>query len=353
MGIGQFVAVSDLTAGNLQFVPNANINGSPLSSFTFQVQDNGGADNGGVDLSVTPNTLTINVTSVNNPPVGTANTVTTNEDVSYQFAAADFGFGDPNDSPADGFKGVRISSLPLAGTLTINGLTVTQAQVTAGTAFASLAAINGGNFRFTSATNANGPAYASFTFQVQDTGGVLNGGIDLDPTPRSMTVNVTPVNDAPTGQNNTRTTLEDQPLTFAVADFGFSDSSDNSPPSSIQPNAFQAVRITSLPTTGSLTNNGVAVAVGDSVPLANISGNLLVFTPALNANGSPYASFRFQVQDSGGLANNGADTDPTPKTMSINVTSVNDAPSGTSKTVQVNTGATGRSRRRLRLQRRQ
>ena len=39
--------------------------------------------------------------------------------------------------------------------------------------------------------------YATFTFQVQDNGGTANGGVDLDQTPNTITVNVTAVNDAP------------------------------------------------------------------------------------------------------------------------------------------------------------
>ena len=39
-----------------------------------------------------------------------------------------------------------------------------------------------------------GSPYTSFTFGVQDSGGVLNGGVDTDPTPRTMTINVTPDN---------------------------------------------------------------------------------------------------------------------------------------------------------------
>ena len=38
-----------------------------------------------------------------------------------------------------------------------------------------------------------------------------------------MTVNVTAVNDAPVGTNNTVTTLEDTAYTFTAADFGFTD----------------------------------------------------------------------------------------------------------------------------------
>src|SRR5262249_55434390 len=44
----------------------------------------------------------------------------------------------------------------------------------------------------------------------------------------------------------------------------------------------------------------------------------LIFTPAANASGINYASFTFQVQDDGGTSP-GADLDPTPKTMTINV----------------------------------
>ena len=35
-------------------------------------------------------------------------------------------------------------------------------------------------------------------FQVQDNGGTANGGVNLDPTPNTLTINVTPVADAPT-----------------------------------------------------------------------------------------------------------------------------------------------------------
>ena len=55
----------------------------------------------------------------------------------------------------------------------------------------------GGLLQFAPAADANGAGYASFTFQVQDNGGTANGGVDLDPTPRTITVDVTPVKDAP------------------------------------------------------------------------------------------------------------------------------------------------------------
>ena len=54
--------------------------------------------------------------------------------------------------------------------------------VTAGQ-FVSAADITAGLLMFTPAPGANGAAYASFTFQVQDDGGTANGGVDLDPSP--------------------------------------------------------------------------------------------------------------------------------------------------------------------------
>src|SRR6185436_3159480 len=91
-------------------------------------------------------------------------------------------------------------------------------------------------------------------------------------------------------------------------------------------NALLAVKITTIPSAaaGTLTDDGVAVTAGQLVSVDDINNNKLVFTPAANANGSPEASFTFQVQDDGGTANGGVDLDQTANTMTINVTSVND-----------------------------
>ena len=132
--------------------------------------------------------------------------VTTNEDTAYVFTVADFGFSDPNDVPANNLLSVKITTLPGAGTLTDNAVAVVAGQSIA------LADITGGLLQFTPAANANGAGYASFTFQVQDDGGTANGGVDLDPTPNTITVNVTAVNDAPAGTDKTVTTLEEESL---------------------------------------------------------------------------------------------------------------------------------------------
>src|SRR5205814_1300079 len=110
------------------------------------------------------------------------------------------------------------------------------------------------------AANANGAGYARFTFQVQDDGGILHGGVDTDQSPNLMTIDVVSVNDAPQGTDNTVSTNEDTAYTFAAADFGFSDPSD-----APVPNSLQAVEIRTLPRAGSLKDNGVAVTAGQFV----------------------------------------------------------------------------------------
>src|SRR5690606_3670266 len=147
------------------------------------------------------------------------------------------------------------------------------------------------------------------TFQVQDDGGTANGGVDLDATPNTMTVNVTSVNDAPSGTDKTVTTLEDTGYAFTAADFGFSDSADG--------NALAAVRIVTLPGAGVLALNGVAVSAGQTVSAADIGAGTLVYTPAANALGAGHATFTFRVQDDGGTSNGGVDLDASANTITV------------------------------------
>jgi hypothetical protein len=267
--------------------------------------------------------LTIGITAVNDAPQGSSGSVATLEDHAYVFDAADFGFTDTADTPGNQLAGVLITTLPSAGTLTLEvagvATTVTAGQVI------SRADLDAGNLSFTPAAQANGAGYASFTFQVRDDGGTANGGIDLDPTPRTLTIDVTSVNSAPQGSDATVTLLEDGSYTFGAASFGFSDAQDT------PANALLGVVIGSLPGAGTLTLGGVAVQSGDFIAAANL-GNL-VYTPAANGQGAAYASFTFQVRDNGGTLNGGVDTDLTPRTITLSVTSVNDAPQAADGTV--------------------
>src|SRR4029078_2717282 len=200
--------------------------------------------------------------------------------------------------------------------------------------------INGGLLVFTPATNANGSPEASFTFQVQDDGGTALGGVDLDQTANTMTINVTSVTDAPAGTHNAVVITECGAHIFTAAEFGFTDPTDASSGSAAGADDLFAVTITTVPTaaSGSLTLDGVAVTAGQSVSVTDINGGLLVFTPATNANGSPEASFTLQVRGDSGNAPGGGAPDQNANTMTINVTPVNDAPPGTDNAVLITEG---------------
>ncbi|MEZ6078112.1 MAG: hypothetical protein R3C56_21295 [Pirellulaceae bacterium] len=121
--------------------------------------------------------------------------------------------------------------------------------------------------------------------------------------------------------DKTVTTLEKTNYTFTSGDFGFSD---------VDGNSLLAVKIASLPCAGTLyldTNSdgnvdgGEALTANTTVSLADIDAGRLKFKPTADENGTSYANFTFAVQDDGDTANSGVDTDPTPNTMTINVTS--------------------------------
>ena len=185
------------------------------------------------------------------------------------------------------------------------------AALVSGPAHASAFTLNAdGTFSYTPTANFAGTD--TFTYQAVDAFNTSNTA--------TVTITVNPVNDAPQGSNNTVTALEDTGYTFAAVDFGFSDAADS------PANALLAVKLTTTPGTGTLTDNGVAVTAGQFVSVSDISSGKLIFTPGANANGAGYASFTFQVQDDGGTANGGVDLDPSARTMNIDVTAVNDAP---------------------------
>ncbi|MBI2806766.1 MAG: tandem-95 repeat protein [Planctomycetes bacterium] len=133
-------------------------------------------------------------------------------------------------------------------------------------------------------------------------------------------IDVYRVNQAPAGSSNNVNAIEDTPYVFDEEDFGFTDPNDPFA------DAVAGVKITSLPTNGTLNRDGVAVSADDFISIEDIWADLLAFTPAANASGSAYDSFGFKVQDTGGTEHGGTNLDTTERTMAIDVTAVNDAP---------------------------
>ena len=290
----QAVSRAAVDAGRLRFSPVPNASGDAYADFTFRVND-------GTSDSIAEYTITLNVTEVNDPPTAADNTVTTAEDTLYTFTADDFNFSDPDD---DALADVKIARLPQVGTFALDGVAVTRNQAVV------RADIDAGKLRFTPVPNASGDAYASFAFTVND-------GTEDSAAEYTMTIGVGTVNDPPTAADNTVTTAEDTPYTFAAADFNFSDPDTG--------DTLAGVKIASLPRVGTFALDGVAVTANQVVARADIDDGKLRFTPAANAYGDPYDDFTFTVND-------GID-DSAVHNMTIDVTAANDPPTAAHNTV--------------------
>ena len=173
-------------------------------------------------------------------------------------------------------------------------------------------------------THTNGDNADSITVVLNDNGNTGSGG-GTDQNLGTVNVDITSVNDAPSGADNTLTIAEDTDLVLIPTDFGFTD---------IDSNLFTSVDI-SPSTNGTLfvdTNDNGTIELGEAitatrtVTVSDIAAGRLIFRPAAGESGVGYATFDFQVRDDGGTANGGQDLDPTQRTMTIDVTSVNDAP---------------------------
>jgi VCBS repeat-containing protein len=284
----QTIATSQIA--NLVYTPVANGNGDPYTTFQFKVND-GTAD------SASAYTMTIDVTPVNDAPTAADNTVTINEDATKTFAASDFNFADVD---SDSLSSIKIISLPATGALTLSGSAVSQNQTIATSQIANLV--------YTPVANGNGDPYTTFQFKVND-------GTADSASAYTMTIDVTPVNDAPTAADNTVTINEDATKTFAASDFNFAD---------VDSDSLSSIKIISLPATGALTLSGSAVSQNQTIATSQIAN--LVYTPVANGNGDPYTTFQFKVND-------GTADSASAYTMTIDVTPVNDAP-----TVQTGAG---------------
>ena len=114
--------------------------------------------------------------------------MTATEDTDYTFTTADFPV---YDADGDSLAYVIITTLPEAGKGSIYRDLRQTSQVPARFA---VGRITNGLMRYVPPANSNGPAYANFKFQVEDTGRATSA------SEYTMTINVTPVNDAATGR---------------------------------------------------------------------------------------------------------------------------------------------------------
>ncbi len=284
------------------YTPGANANGVALSTFDFTAND---AATGTVS-----DTMSINVTAINDAPAAQASTVTTVEETPLTFAASDFLFSDPE---SDSLVSISISALSLASgdTLTVDlgsgavavttGMTITAAQIA--------------TMIYTPAFNGNGTPRSTITFTGNDS--------DIGTVSATMGMNITGVNDPPAAQTSSVITNEEVAKTFAVSDFQIIDPENDSLLSIV-------VSGLNLASGDTLTVNqgagSIPVTNGMTITAAQIA--TMVYTPALNANGTPLSTFTFTAND--------AATGTVSATMNININPVNDIPVAQASTFTTN-----------------
>jgi hypothetical protein len=175
---GLFAGQPALAAdGTLTYELALNANGNALVTITLT--DGGGTVNGGVDTS-DPQSFTITVIPINDPPDAVDDTAETLEGTAVTIAVLDNDTDLENDPLT-----VTALGTPANGTASTNGATVV----------------------YTPTLNFNSTDVFSYT--------VSDGSLTDTAT---VTITVTPVNDAPDAVDDTAETLEDTPVTIAVLD---------------------------------------------------------------------------------------------------------------------------------------
>lgn len=285
--------------GALTFATNPDANGTAV--VTVRLQDDGGTAFGGQDTSP-PQTFTIVVRPVNDAPTFTP-LVTTSIDVLEDAAvqtvqlASDILPGPANES-SQTVSFLLSNSNPNLFATTGGGVTPT---IDPGT----------GILTFKPAANLFGSAVITAT--LRDNGGTTNGGVNSS-VPYVFTINVLPVNDAPSFNRGANQTINEDAPAQSITNW--------------------ATGITPGPNeTGQVVNFQVT---NDNNSLFSVQPTLsptgtLTYTAAPNAFGT--AIVTVALQDNGGTDNGGIDVSAS-QTFTITVNPVNDAPTLTLPTAQ-------------------
>ncbi|MFZ5927342.1 MAG: tandem-95 repeat protein [Acidobacteriota bacterium] len=271
--------------GELTYTPAPDAFGE--AKVTVYLKDDGGTANGGVDTSPSV-TFTITVNPVNDAPtLGAIGNQTVLEDAGSQTVNLTGISPGPVNESSQAVTVTATSSDPSI---------VPDPSVTGSGATRTLT--------YTPAANANGTV--TITVTAKDNGGTDNGGQDT--TTRTFTITVTPVNDKPVAQDGSLSTPEDTNVSIDLKTL-ISDV-ETAP-------AYMTYAILNGPSSGTLTANGPA--------------GVYTFAPALNFNGQ--VTFTYKVTDRGDPDDctlNGiscsAPLESDVRTVTINVTPVNDAP---------------------------
>ncbi|MDT4801590.1 repeat domain protein [compost metagenome] len=204
-------------------------------------------------------------------------------------------------------------------TIVINGHPYTWDGTPATAQLTDIATAAGGRLSFNFANGAwsyqapsglNADVLEQFTYTLVDA--------DKDPSSAVLSINVRALDDAPLAKDDYLDTTEDQSLTITAPHLFGADGTGPLNDSDADSGSFTGIRITQLASNGVLKLDNVAVVQNQVVSLADIEAGKLVFVPDANENGTPYATFKYQVSDGTSYSN--------VATVTVDVTPLNDAP---------------------------
>jgi hypothetical protein len=262
--------------GNVNYTPIDNFFGN--DTFSFKVSD-------GYMPSTDAYTATITVNNTQDKPTTINITTNINEDVTLAFTASIFnaGFNDVDNETA---QEIKISSLPLYGSLTMGASPITVDQ--------TIPIANIGQLLYTPPQDWFGST--TFDWNASD-------GTDYADAGATQTINVAAVNDAPVPQAVDVTTDKNTVYAFQASDFSGSITD-------VEGDSLAEIQIYSIPdaSEGELRINNVAVSAGVTLDVGSISS--LRFAPASEYQG--ISRFAWKVND-------GTDWSASTADVSVNV----------------------------------
>ncbi|RZL06996.1 MAG: tandem-95 repeat protein, partial [Pedobacter sp.] len=272
--------------GNVLFTPVLNFNGT--ASINYTINDNDGATSNQASLTVVVN-------PVNDAPTAAPDLATTLEDVTLVVLPANGLLS--NDSDIDRDTPLAVTDYTIAG---IMGTQIIGNDVVIPGVGTINIAITGG-YRFTPAPNFNG-AVPVITYTVNDLKGP-NGSATS-----TLTLTVTPVNDAPSFTKGADQTIAISSVATAQTVTAWATALSKGP-------ADESAQLLDF----IVTNNKNSLFT--TQPAINANGNL-TYTPAPNQYGK--ATVSVKIHDNGGIANGGIDESAI-QTFIINIKPVGNA----------------------------
>ena len=264
-----------LNGTNITHTPENNLAGNDAANVSLSINDGGTVTSlGSVNIDITP---------VNDGPTASDNTINVSYNGTHTFTATDFGFGDVD--LGDSLKSVRVATIPLKGSLTLNGNSVNNTDVI------SIANISANLMRYAPISGESGNGYATLEFSVND-------GTVFSSLTHTLTFNVAaapppqPINKAPSISGTPATTINEGE-TYLFSPTG-SDSDGDTLTYSIANKPAWSIFDTSsgvLSGTPNADNIGTTSNIVISVSDGELSASLLPFSiEVISVNETPQAN---------------------------------------------------------------